>query len=279
MDFNRRNLLCGLGGLAVGGMVCGMSCSSYAAEAEKAPGGGRFAQVNGEFGWNPHKLDPAESQQIAYDGYWYKGYACGYGTFYGIVGVMGEKFGAPYNQFPFTMLEANKGGVSDWGTICGALYGAAAAFALFYPRKERNPMVNELFRWYETTALPIYNPGEAARGVKGKIPSNVADSPLCHLSVSKWCFENKIEATSKERSERCGRLTADVCKKAVEILNRKIEEGNAFKCAYPMQKSVSYCGECHLTKGNEANWGKGVMDCTPCHSGGTAVADKFKNHP
>ena len=76
MDFNRRNLLCGLGGLAVGGMVCGMSCSSYAAEAEKAPGGGRFAQVNGEFGWKPHKLDPAESQQIAYDGYWYKGYAC-----------------------------------------------------------------------------------------------------------------------------------------------------------------------------------------------------------
>ena len=60
----------------------------------------------------------------------------------------------------------------------------AAAFALFWGRKERTPMVNELFRWYETTALPIYNPGEAARGVKGKIPSNVADSPLCHLSVS-----------------------------------------------------------------------------------------------
>lgn len=164
---------------------------------------GHFAQQYGEFGWKPHKLDPEECAKIAYEGYWYKGYACGYGAFYSIIGVLGEKYGAPYNTFPFTMLEANKGGISDWGTICGALYGAAAAYALFWGRKERDPMVTELYRWYEQTALPIYQPGDMAQGVKGDIPSNPSGSVLCHISVSKWCYNTKLPASGKERSERC----------------------------------------------------------------------------
>lgn len=278
MNIGRRDLICGLGGLAVGGMAAGL-CGGPAHAAARPETSARFAQVGGEFGWKAHRLDPAECAAIAYEGYWHKGYACGYGSFYSIIGVMGEKFGAPYNQFPFTMLEANKGGVSDWGTICGALYGAAAAFALFWGRKERTPMVNELFRWYETAALPIYEPGEKAVGLKGALPSSVSDSVLCHISVSKWCYANKQDAAGKPRSERCGRLTADVSRKAVEILNAKLEQGAAFKGTFPMQASVTGCGECHRTKGNEADWAKGVMDCTPCHSGGKAVADKFRDHP
>ncbi|MDO5536998.1 MAG: C-GCAxxG-C-C family protein, partial [Desulfovibrionaceae bacterium] len=211
--------------------------------------------------------------------YWYKGYACGYGAFYSMIGLMAEKYGAPYNTFPFTMLEANKGGISDWGTICGALYGSAAAFALFYGRKERNAMVNELFRWYEVTKLPIYQPGDKAQGVAGELPSNVAGSVMCHISVSKWCYANKIEATSKQRSERCGRLTADVAAKAVEILNAKIDAGKDYKGVFAKQEAVSACGECHQTKGEEANWAKGVLDCTPCHNGGSALSNKFEGHP
>ena len=279
MDSNRRHLLCGLGGLAVGGAVAGLASPALAApQAAPAPGG-RFAQVGGEFGWQPHKLNADECAPVAYEGYWHKGYACGYGAFYGIIGMMGEKFGAPYNQFPFTMLEANKGGISDWGTICGALYGAAAAFALFWGRKERTPMVNELFRWYETASLPVFDPGDKATGFKGALPAHVSGSVLCHISVSTWCYANKLEATSKQRSERCGRLTADVCRKAIEIMNAKIEQGKNYKGTFPIRKAVAGCGECHMTKGNEANWSKGVMDCTPCHSGGKAVADKFKDHP
>ena len=277
MALSRRQMLCGLGGcMAVGGAAALLG--GEASAAEKAPAG-RFQQVNGDFGWKPHKLDPAECALVAYDGYWHKGYACGYGVFYGIIGVMGEKYGAPYNQFPFAMLEANKGGISDWGTICGALYGAAAAYALFWGRDERTPMVNELYRWYEKTSLPIFNPGEAAKGVKGNLHQNASGSVLCHISVSKWCYASQTEATSKARNERCGRLTADVCRKAVEILNAKIEQGKDFKGVFAKQDSVKACGECHQTKGNEANWAKGVMDCTPCHNGSEALADKFKDHP
>lgn len=276
MDFSRRQCLLGLGGVAAGTALLSMVDKAAAQNPQAAPK--RFAQMNGEFGWKPHKLDPKEVAAVAYEGYWYKGYACGYGCFYSLIGLMAEKYGAPYNTFPFTMLEANKGGISDWGTICGALYGAAAAYALFWGRDERTPMVNELYRWYETTSLPIYKPAKAM-GVEGDIPSNVAGSVLCHISVSKWCYANQIEATSKKRNERCGRLTADVAAKACEILNAKIDAGKEFKGAFAKQKSVKACGTCHQTKGEEANWAKGVMDCTPCHNGSDALMNKFKDHP
>lgn len=130
MGISRRDCLLGFGALVAGGAVTSIVDGGTKLVHAATPAT-RFQQVNGEFGWTPHKLDPAECAEAAYQGYWYKGYACGYGVFYGIIGVLGEKFGAPYNQFPFAMLEANKGGISDWGTICGALYGAAAAYALF----------------------------------------------------------------------------------------------------------------------------------------------------
>ena len=59
-------------------------------------------------------------RKVAYEGYWYKGYACGYGAFYSIIGLLGEKYGAPYNQFPFSMLEANKGGIFPTGAPSAA---------------------------------------------------------------------------------------------------------------------------------------------------------------
>ena len=50
MDCNRRHLLCGLGGLAVGGAVAGLVAPALAVpQAAPAPGE-RFAQVGGEFG-------------------------------------------------------------------------------------------------------------------------------------------------------------------------------------------------------------------------------------
>ena len=280
MEFSRRAMLGAMGGLAVGGTVAALTGRAVAdATPAMSDGkGGHFMQMGGEFGWKPHKLDPKESMDVAYSGYWYKGYGCGYGVFYGIVGMMAEKFGAPYNSFPFTMMEYSKGGVADWGTLCGALAGAASAFSVFYPRKEAIPMVNELFRWYEQTAFPIYNPGDAAQGFKGVLPTSVAHSVLCHVSVSTWCKSTNNKANSKERSERCGRITADVCAKAIEILNAKIEAGKDWKGALAKQESVVGCTSCH-GKEKMSDMQKGNMDCTPCHSGSDAMKNKFQNHP
>ena len=200
MDYSRRAMLGVMGGLAVGGSLAAMSGTVVAAPSAPAMSGGKnghFAQMGGEFGWTPKKIDDiAAAASVAYQGYWYKGYGCGYGVFYSIIGTMAEKFGAPYTTVPFTMMEGFKGGMSDWGTICGALAGAAMAFSVFYPRKEATPMVNELFRWYEQTAFPIYNPGDAAQGVKGDLPTSVSHSVLCHVSVSRWSHATKLAANS-----------------------------------------------------------------------------------
>ena len=67
--------------------------------------------------------------------------------------------------------------------------------------------------------------------------------------------------------------------KAVEIFNAKIEQGKNYKGTFAVQPAVSGCGECHQTKGNDANWAKGVMDCTPCHNGAEPLQNKFENHP
>ena len=160
MDLNRRQILCGLGGIA-----CGAACAGLINPKEDAHAASekmqRFQQAGGDFGWKPHKLDVEAVQKVAYEAYHNKGYACGYGVFNSIVGSLAEQYGAPYNQFPFSMLEVFKGGISDWGTICGCLGGAASAYALFWGRKERDAMVDELFHWYSTTNLPIYNPADA----------------------------------------------------------------------------------------------------------------------
>lgn len=276
MDTDRRHLLCGLSGLVAGTAAAGLVTSVKPAMAAEAPMK-RFDQVGGPFGWTPRKLDIKEVQQAAYEGYYYKGFACGYGAFYAIVGVLAEKYGAPYNQFPFAMMEAFKGGIADWGTICGALGGSALAYALFWGRKERNPMVSELYQWYESTALPIYQPADAK--VKGDLPQSTSDSVLCHISVSRWCYLNKIEATSKARSERCGRLTADVAGKAAEIFNAKIELGKDWKPTLAKPESVENCIACHKEEGNESNWAKGRMDCVICHDGRDAIKNHYENHP
>jgi len=263
MQFNRRDFLGALGGTMLGGAL--------------APAGAlAFQQESKPFSWTPHKLDPKASAPVAYDGYWYNGYGCGYGVFYGIVGILAEKHGAPYNTFPFTMMEVGKSGISDWGTICGALLGAASAMALFWGRKERDPMVTELFRWYEATAFPLYNPGDKAQGVKGAVPTHAAGSVLCHVSVSSWAQATANDANGKMRQERCSRITADVCVKAIEIMNAKID--GKFAPAPAQTKATEFCGSCH-DKGKESPIVKGRMDCTPCHSGSAHVQNKFKNHP
>ncbi|WP_028575295.1 split-Soret cytochrome c [Desulfonatronovibrio hydrogenovorans] len=267
---SRRSLMSALGGAVIGGALGVTGRTAQAFELE------RFEQQGGLFSWKPCILDPDQCAPVAYDGYWHDGLGCGYGAFYAIVGTMGEKFGAPYNTFPFSMLEVGKGGTSDFGTLCGALLGAASAMALFWGRRERDPMVTELFRWYEQTPHPEYDPGAGAKGVAGKIPTSISDSVLCHVSVSRWCYQTGFAEKSKERGERCARITADVAIKAIEIMNAKQRQD--FLPAYSQPESVAYCNSCH-GPGKESPIYKGVMECTPCHSGSEHTANKFVKHP
>ena len=161
----------------------------------------------------------------------------------------------------------------------GIACGAASAYALFWGRKERDAMVDELFHWYSTTNLPIYNPADAKVSLDKTKPT-IAESQLCHISVSRWCAANGIGEKSKERSERCARLTADTAGRACEIFNAKIEKGKDWKGTYVAPESVKKCAdECHKKPGSGSDWAKGHMDCKPCHDGGKALQNHYVNHP
>ncbi|MDL2285582.1 C-GCAxxG-C-C family protein [Desulfovibrio sp. OttesenSCG-928-F07] len=274
---NRRQMLGLMGGAAVVGLGAG-SLGVTPVQAASMP------VETTPFSWTPRILDPKEVQPIAYEGFYDRGFGCGYGVFYSIIGTMGKKWGAPYNSFPYSMLEMGKSGVSEWGTLCGALLGAVSAFSLFWGRKDRDPMVDELFRWYETAAFPMYTPPKNAKAAKLNeisLPTSVADSVLCHISVSRWSYKNGIPAQSKERSERCARITADTAKKAVEIMNAKIN--GTFKttlAASDVRKSCVAEG-CHGGTADKyaSPTLKGKMDCTPCHTGSEHVQNKMVDHP
>ena len=258
---SRRQMLVGLGGLALGSTATALVRNAGSHESKGNPG---F--------WIPRKLDPLECSLIAYRGYWEKNGGCGFAVFKGIIGTMGVKYGAPYNSFPLWMMSYAAGGVAGWGTICGALNCAAASFGLFYDKREQRPLVDALFSWYEKTELPQYIPVKPI--VDTEVKRTVTRSVLCHTALSRWCYDTGNKVSSRECRERCSRVAASVTQKAVEMLNAKIDGQQDLPVT--LSSAHQQCSTCH-SKGKESDCSRSKMDCGFCHHG--SLTDKFIKHP
>jgi hypothetical protein len=212
--------------------------------------------------WPYQKLSPEVAAERGYAGY-YKG-ACCYGAFEAIVSQLREQIGFPYTMMPSEMMIVGEGGVAGISSLCGALMGASSAIFLvaggLEPEKREAAfaLVRELFTWYEQEALPNYRP----KTPKFEIKSSVAKSPLCHVSVSRWCKATGLKSFSKERSERCGWLTASIAKFTVEMLNAKMDA--SFKPLHALSSEVRGCRTCH-DRGGAVEDSRGLMDCGGCH--------------
>jgi len=254
MNKQRREILkmvvAAAGGAAIAPVL--MRNTYAAKEQEKIP----------EVPWTYKKIDPSAVAERAYPAY-YKG-GCGYGAFEGIIGELKKEAGYPYILIPTEMFIFGEGGVAGTSTLCGALNGAAAAMFLVTgaveekKRAEAFEMIRELFNWYEQEALPNYRP----KNPKYEIKASVSKSPLCHVSVTKWCKAAGFKSFSKERSERCGWLTASTAKYAIELLNKNVD--SAFKAVHPLSSEVKSCRSCH-DKGGELENSRTTMDCGGCH--------------
>jgi len=256
----RRDMLTGFAGLVLGTTVSGI-LSGVNGSANPSPAGP----------WSPRRLDPMECAQTAYRGYWEENGGCGFAVFKGIIGMMGIKYGMPYESFPLWMMSYAAGGIACWGTVCGALNCAAAAYGLFYDQKEQQPLVDALFSWYEMAELPQFIPDSPM--VAMDVKRTVTTSVLCHVALSRWSYETGHKISTKERCERCSRVVADVTKRAVEILNDKIvREAPSAALSSPQQ----YCSKCH-SRGKDADCSRTKMHCGFCHQG--SLGNKFVNHP
>lgn len=105
------------------------------------------------------------------------------------------------------------GGYAGTASLCGALGVAAAFIGTVTDRDTQKKVVGELWKWYGGATLPMYNPGNMT------LATTVADSPLCIDSVGKFMEVQKCAYGDPERKERCARVTADVTRKTVELLN------------------------------------------------------------
>jgi len=193
------------------------------------------------------KLEPEEIADRAYQGYFH--HECCYGVFSSILDALKEKVGGPYLGIPSLMFWYGGGGIAGWGTVCGTLNGAAAIFNLTC--KDFKPMIDVLFEWYEKTPLPDYQPKVCGKVDIPNFPKSVSHSPLCHVSVMRWCkiasvaLKKPVLYNSPERSERCARLTASVARKTVELLNAYHFGGFKPTPIKGTQKTKMECFICH----------------------------------
>jgi hypothetical protein len=218
--------------------------------------------------WPYHELDPQTTAERAYS-YYYEGH-CMYGVFKSIIRQLAERYGEPYRSFPCGMMTYGAGGIASSGSLCGALNGAAAAIALFAAgRQQQTSLAGQLFLWYEQTKLPVHVPAQPKLDMK--MPASIAHSVLCHPSVGAWSKVSGYPVAGKEHMERCGRLTADVAKRTVIVLN----EGLSARIARPVavDPQVSQCNACH---GRESERKDALvqMMCGSCHS---SLSDKHPN--
>ncbi len=267
----RRGFLEMVGALAVAAVGLGCSGRNQTAMVTPTPKGEMFSSLP----WPYKKLDPDKVADLAYESY--MKHHCMYGVFNAVVKSLAEKVGYPYTVFPTELAIYGKGGVVGWATLCGALNGAAMATYLVLPEKEADKVINELYAWYEYSELPNYIPKKPVKADLNPFPKSVANSPLCHVSVSNWCKASGYKAFSAERAERCGRLTADVAKKLTELIN-SVYDGS-FVPKYSLDKRTMTCRGCHCKESALQNT-RGKMVCWECHTKeGAKHIEDLEGHP
>ncbi len=259
MRWTRREAFGALGAAAGSCMLSSCTREEMRASQEKMD--------PGALPWPYHELDPETTAARAYSCH-YEGH-CMYGVFRSVIGQLADRYGEPYRSFPCGMMSYGAGGVGGWGSLCGALNGAAAAIALFAPDRQKHAsLINRVFLWYEQTELPVYLPAEPKLDMR--IPPSTAHSVLCHLSVSVWCKTSGHRVGSKEHMERCARLTADTARRTVLVLNESLSQG--LVPAMTAEESAGRCNACHGREGTRKD-ALARMTCGSCH---TTLSDK---HP
>lgn len=255
-------------GVSVGFLGGTLVTAANADQARQVPITANAAAQSFPWPWPYTKLDPEDIRKRAHKFYYDGG--CGYGAFNALVSALAEKIGEPFTLMPPQLMYFGGGGGAGWGTLCGALNGAGAAVSLVVDRASASSLISELFGWYTTATFPSDISNDYAvqhvflvnRNDKALVQTQ-SSTPLCHGSVSKWCTESKLKASSPERAERCARLTGDTAARAVELLNQFAT--GQFRATFTPVKEVSECMSCHdATYGHVISTVK--MDCRQCHN-------------
>lgn len=244
------------------GTGIGLVTLSNAFKPEKtvAAGPSKIDYSPSDTDWKYIQLDPDATAELAYDSY--SEGSCMYATVKSVIAQLAEKEGEPYSSFPVHMFKYGHGGIGGYGSVCGTLNGAAAVLGLLIEDKTvRDKLISDIFLWYEKESFPNFTPGNPNYDFTP--PKSVPNSILCHASNTNWCKDSGFNITSKERKERCRRLTADVAKMVVLALNDI--HSNDYLTNIHADESSATCLACHGKEGKVKN-SSVKMTCNSCHA-------------
>lgn len=200
-EMDRRSFLKGLGlgaaGVAMAGMLPVMPALADDPEIPEHP-------------WTWHPIDKQKALEYTYKR-WFEVGGCGAGAVAGIMELLAEEYGYPYNVIPCKIMGLAAGGYGCQ-TLCGALAGACLMFGFFCEPKAANELRNQLFDWYRKEPFPTYQP-------EYKAVTTVAEDITCNSSVNKFMKANNLQMGDDARKARCAALTGEVVVKAIELLN------------------------------------------------------------
>ena len=157
------------------------------------------------------EFDLDRVEQLGYESFYQNG--CCYAVTNALLTELKEKVGFPYTAIPSEMFVNGKAGYGA-GSLCGSLGGAAAIIGLMCSPDDASAITKELYSWYTSTNLPIYQPE-----IKAETPT-VAKTVNCSDSVTTFMNAAGItEMSDPKRMARCGGVSGDVAKKTAELLN------------------------------------------------------------
>lgn len=193
------------------------------------------------------------------------------------------------------------GGMGKWGTLCGSLAGSLGVLNLMNLHNAPLPapapqfsLGTAVMEWYVQQNFPLANLDAPAYDTSlaygGKpalawppIPNgdvkghSVSDSPLCHISVSKWVAAANVKLGDKNtptfptqglKEDRCAKVTADTAAYTAFLLNEYL--AGRTPAAWAKPAAMAGCFDCHDTYSPATTTTKKdaqtMMDCTPCHT-------------
>lgn len=230
-------------------------------------------------------LDPEVIRRYAFNHYFTGG--CMHGAATGLMQAYKEAFqgqGTGWDLIPCGMYQYGSGGVAGWGTLCGILNGCLAVLNLI---GLHGKLGDQLMGWYSTTMFPTANcegfisaSGQMALPDAEVLAHTVADSPLCHISISKWCKAAGVSVADqtpsglKYKDDRCGKICADAAAKTAELINEYALNPGVSPAPFTVPDHYASCLDCHSELKDQV----GKMDCLGCHGSGDVVLVS-RRHP
>ena len=223
MDMNRRDFLRTAGKAALGAVAVSSLPMPVMAEGAETP----------VWPWKYVPLDKDELLKRCYEKFFEYG-GCGGGCFGGIIDIMSEVTGYPYNEMVPGRVCALMGGGFDAGTLCGSLAGALMFIGLVCQPQDAAAVRDQLFAWYREHSFPQYQP-------EYESITTVAHSINCVDSVGTYMAATGYKMADPERKARCASVTAEVAVKAISLLNvlYGYEEAEPEEEAAPAEKALA----------------------------------------